>query len=189
MPQPTIFGWKEAGVRPAPDHIWTTPVLFRFILAGLGISATVFLSLAVSTALARWLTGDTLAIVVGVLLAVLFGFRVLRYFDPWNPYRWFHLAISNDGLYLPTRDKRIVLVPWSLVGDIEIHRWQLKGEHSLARVRLALDDDVWNLFDRSLVEDGTGRGRQYRIQIVDVDAGVIAKQIEAFRDRSNPNGS
>ncbi len=182
MDRPRILEWKEAGARPPPARIWAAPPSLRFALAAVGLSAAILVSVAISAALQRWVTGEVGAAVFGVMLATFFGYHAFRYFNPWNPYRWFHFALADDGLYLPTRDRRIVLVPWSRVSRIDIERWSVKGDHSMARVRLDLDDAIWHLFEPGLVEDGADR--RYRIQVEGIDADTIASEVAAFRDRA-----
>jgi hypothetical protein len=172
-----------------PSEIWLTPFWFRIFVAGLGGFGAVSASFALTSILLGWtypsVSGDGAQIIAGTVLAVCLSAIVLRFLNPLNRRRWFRLALSSEGLYLPARDAGLIFIPWSAVVSIDIVRWIVKGgERSAAKLAIDLDEETWLRFKRDAHVEGSGRVRQIRVQIVDVTGDVLAARIKAYRDGS-----
>lgn len=168
-----------------PYEICLTPLWFRLFAAGSGIVAAVAASFALVfgawTQIGAGLPSAMFPIVLGSGLAVFLCIRVLRFFDPLDQGKWFHFALTRDGIYLAARRSRLVFVPWSAVLSVDVERRYGRHEYSAARLTLDLDEEIWRWFGRGARVDGEGTVRRMSVHVPDVRGDEIVSRIEAYR--------
>ncbi len=184
-----VYSWDELRQGPKPQEVWMTPFGVRLFAAGLGVVASILVSFAlVSVLLPHMLdaaASDELTLFIGGSLAVLTSALSLRFFNPLDWGKWFCFALAAEGIYLPGSRRRLVFVPWSAVAAIDVERWHYKGEHSAARIRLDLDDEIWSDFRRGARIRGHGRRRWVTVHVPGVNGEEMAARIKDFRAMSS----
>lgn len=188
-----IYSWEQLRQRPEPQEVWQIPFWFRLFAAGLGIAASISVSFALVLVLAPGIAGAAasanLQLVIAGMLSLLLSAFSLRLFNPLDWERWFCCALAADGIYLPGKRHRLVFVPWSAVEGIDVERWYVRGEHSAARIRLDLDQDIWGAFRRGARIAGQERRRWVTVHVPGVKGDEIAARIDAFRKGATAPGN